>query len=272
MADGKTTVSSEHIFNVLRLITTAGRPMGASEVAATLDLSPTTAHRALLTLLEVKAIGRTFGGAKYHPGVLTRELLDSLYNRFAIRSAAYPTLRRLATMSGETASLNVLLGWYGVRIAAISGWKPNRVSRIGKQTPLNASAGGRCMLAFQSAAAREDYLLHGPKVRLTEATLVEADALRQRIDLIRERGYEVDVGGVFEDVAAVAFPVRLGPDQCIGTVTLDGPRFQFAPQDGPPLLGDWQTAVKLLEAEVQKDPQRFASPFADRRPEALRVP
>ncbi|MES2510400.1 MAG: IclR family transcriptional regulator [Pseudomonadota bacterium] len=271
MAEGKTTVSSEHVFDVLRLVAAAGRPIGASEVAATLKLSHTTAHRALLTLLEVKAIDRSFGGSKYHPGVLTHELLDSLYNRFAIRAASYPTLRRLAASTGETASMGILLGWYGIRIAAIGGWKPNRVSRVGKYTSLNSSSAGRCMLAFSPAQAREDYLAKGLKIRFTEDTPTEVADLKRRIDAIRAQGYEVDIGGVFDDVASVSFPIRLAPDHCIASITIEGPRFQFDPHNDP-LLPDWIAAVALLEQEVQANPQKFIPPFSELKPEALLLP
>ncbi len=271
MAEGKTTVSSEHVFDVLRLVTAAGRPIGASEVASTLGLSQTTAHRALLTLLEVKAIDRSFGGSKYHPGVLTHELLDSLYNRFAIRAASYPTLRRLAASTGETASMGVRIGWYGIRIAAIGGWKPNRVSRVGKYTTLNSSSAGRCLLAFLPQQEREAYLAGGVKLKFTDATPTDVASLQKRIDFIRARGYETDVGGVFEDVASVSFPLRSSEDHCIATITIEGPRFQFDVEDNP-LLADWVSTVALLEGEVQKDPARFASPFAELVPSGLRFP
>lgn len=271
MADGRTTVSSGHIFDVLRLVAAVGRPIGAAEVATALGLSPTTAHRALLTLLSIKAIGRAFGGGKYVPGVLTRELLGALYKRFPIQAASYPTLRRIAAASGETASLNILLGWYGVRIAAVSGWKPNRLTRIGKHTPLNASAAGRCMLAFQSEAEREDYLERGPKIALTQLTPTSVKDLRGKIEEIRRSGYSIDIGGVFDDVAAVAFPIRLGSDGCIGTVTVEGPSFQFT-ADNAVGLQEWAGAVAELEALVQSNPAHYISPFAHIPASEVRLP
>lgn len=77
--------------------------------------------------------------------------------------------------------------------------------------------------------------------------------------------------GVFEDVASVSFPLRSNEYHCIPTITIEGPRFQFDVEDSP-LLADWVSMVALLEAEVQKDPARFASPFADLAPSELRFP
>ena len=48
-------------------------------------------------------------------------LRQNLFARFAIRDICMPYLRQLAFASGETASLTVRLGWYGVRIAAAPG-------------------------------------------------------------------------------------------------------------------------------------------------------
>jgi len=261
MSEVKTTTSSEHIFDVLRLVTAIGRPIAAKEVASKLGLSQTTAHRALLTLIEVKAIDRSFGGGKYLPGVLTHELLDSLYGRFAIRAESLPLLRRLAASTGETAYLCVPIGFHAIRIAAVNGWKPNRVSRVGKYTPLNASSAGRCALAFMPSAIRDQYIKQGPKREFTIATPVEAPDLQRRVATIRSRGYEIDVGGVFDDVASVAFPICIEEDVCIGTICLEGPRFQFDP-DTNSLLQDWRVAVEALQTEVRKEPLKYRSPFA----------
>lgn len=53
---------------------------------------------------------------------------------------------------------------------------------------------------------REEYLAGGVKLKFTDATPTDVASLQKRIEVIRARGYETDVGGVFEDVASVSFP------------------------------------------------------------------
>ena len=60
--------SAGHVFETLRLVTGAERPLGVAEVARALGLSMSTAHRALMTLQQAGYLRRSGDGPKFEAG------------------------------------------------------------------------------------------------------------------------------------------------------------------------------------------------------------
>ena len=73
------------------------------------------------------------------------------------------------------------------------------VRSVGTRLPIGASAMGRVLLAHLPEAAREARLASLPLVRLTKATIIDRERLRDALDEIRRAGYalvdqELEVG------------------------------------------------------------------------------
>jgi DNA-binding IclR family transcriptional regulator len=264
-------VSSEHVFEALRLISKADHPVGVTEAANTLGVPVTSARRALVTLENVEAVARSYNSSGYQRGVLIDELLNTIFGYYAIRDVGLPFLQRLALMTGQTASLGVSIGWYGVRIAAVEGWKPLRVAGIGKVAPINVGASGRVRLAFLSDDEIEDYLREGHKEALTEVTMIEPKALRADIAQIRKDGYCIDVGGVYSNVTGIAYPICDPDGRAIASITLDGPSFQFQPKPGTPEIELWRAITYELRDLIHLDPEKYKSPFSDLAPNQIKL-
>ncbi len=87
-------------------------------------------------------------GVKYELGSRSYQLVHGLFRQFGIHSAALPHLRRLTELTGETALLDVRVGWFAVRAAGVEGWREvHPGTMIGLMRPLSASAAGRAILA-----------------------------------------------------------------------------------------------------------------------------
>src|SRR3954470_19231538 len=116
-----TNTSSLHVFQILRLVAESKEPRGVAEIAKSTGLPTTTVYRALVTLSEARYLSRDESTSKYRIGQMPLMLLRALFSRFPLRELGLPALRALAADTGETVSLSMRIGWYGVRIASVPG-------------------------------------------------------------------------------------------------------------------------------------------------------
>jgi DNA-binding IclR family transcriptional regulator len=150
--------SVDQIFDALHYLAAAGGPVGPAELARTLGLSMSTAHRLLVTLHDSGYAERDTTGGRFELGHRSYQLVHALFRQFGVRSATQPFLRRLAELTGETALLDVRVGWYGVRAAGVEGWREvHQGTMIGLGQPLAATAPGRAMLERMDDADRAQY-------------------------------------------------------------------------------------------------------------------
>jgi DNA-binding IclR family transcriptional regulator len=140
--------SALHVFQVLRVLSRAREPLGVAEIARRVGLSPSTAHRALITLEEARYLKRAPYSSRFMPGPMTQSLARSLFRHFKLRKDGHPILQELTRTSGATVSLAVRVGWYAMRILVVS---PRNLifaqHRLGETRPLHETVEGRAILA-----------------------------------------------------------------------------------------------------------------------------
>jgi IclR family acetate operon transcriptional repressor len=262
--------SADHVLDVLLSFRTATEPLSVTEISRRLGLPSSSVHRALVTLHDGGYLERRPGAAAYQVGVRVHELVHTLFNRFAIRGASRPYLRRLAASLGETVALSVRIGWYSVRITGIEGWRDlHRPLRLGETWPLHIGSSSRVILAFQPDAVIEEYLANRPFARYTARTLHTPDEVWRDVRTTRERGYALGLADVYAEARTIGFPVRDGSGRALAAVTISGAAVQFDPQPGDPRIEHWKAVVAELEALVQSQPERFRHPLPHVDPDAL---
>lgn len=149
------TASAHYIFDILRLVGTADRPLGASDVHRLLNLKLTTAHRGLNTLEAAGFVARHQASTKFVLGAMSRAVLQSFVVRHPLRGLALPYVQRASAISGHTASLFVPIGWYAVRIASVKGTSEViRTGPVGECFPLSGVPAGRELLAAMTEERR----------------------------------------------------------------------------------------------------------------------
>lgn len=117
-----------------------------------------TAHRLLVTLQDSGFAERDTTGARYELGPRAYQLVHSLFQQFDIRRASLPTLKHLAELTGETAVLDVRVGWFAVRMAGVEGWREiHPGAMIGRTVPLAESVEGSAIFARLTEQDQERY-------------------------------------------------------------------------------------------------------------------
>nr|WP_305149267.1 IclR family transcriptional regulator C-terminal domain-containing protein [Halobellus litoreus] len=117
-------------------------------------------------------------------------------------------LTGLAESTGESTALVVAERGQAVYAAVEDADRNDRRVRLGSRLPLHATASGKLLLAYRSREAVEDYVETHGLDRLTDRTIQSRPDLRTELRSITDRGLAFDRGEVFEDMRAVAAPIR----------------------------------------------------------------
>jgi DNA-binding IclR family transcriptional regulator len=139
---------------------------------------------------------------------------------------ARPSMRRLATESGETANLIMPHSGGTEAIAQIDGSHLLGITNwVGRPLGLHTTAAGKVFLAFGSAT-----LPDGELEVLTPKTITDRARLDDELGAVRERGYATLVDELEIGLSAVAAPVRESGGEVVAVLCVSGATLRLAPQ------------------------------------------
>jgi len=236
--------SIERAFAVLG--TLADGPIGVTEVAERSRLPKSTAARLLASLAREGVVEQVPGDTRYRLGARLATLAAGVLPTRSLARVARPTLTELAASVGEAAGLSVPEGDLVHYIEQVD--TPNPVSVrdwTGSRIPMHAVSSGQVLLAFRQPAGVERYL-EGTLERFTDRTLVEPDALRERLRDVRRDGFAWAREEFDRGISSVAAPVADASGEVIAAVHLHGPSYRF-PMPG----ADLATAGQVVAAASQ---------------------
>lgn len=196
----------ERGLSVLRAFDHDHPEMPLSEVAVATGLSPAVARRCLNTLVKLGYVAQHGRRFLLRPEVL---VFGSAYlSSMNIEQVALPQLQMLRDQTGDSSSLAVLSGQHILYVAHVSTNRHIRLgANVGTRFPLHATSLGKVILAFEPQAQIDAALAHAPFDRFTERTVTSADAMRERLAAIRERGYDSALDELDYGIVSIAVPV-----------------------------------------------------------------
>lgn len=221
----------ESVDNALKIIHLLGaRPeLRLTEVAEALGVASSTAHR-LLAMLQYRGFVRQDAASKtYRAGGALSSVSFAILQRFDVREAVRPLLRRLNEEFRETVHLATLDGAQVRFIDAIESPQAVRVaSRLGRTMPANCTSSGKSMLASLSADELHRTFPGEELETLTEKSIRRLPELERALEEVRRRGYAVGdeesehgVCSVAAAFPAGALPMRLAINVSVPASRMD---------------------------------------------------
>ncbi|MET8063835.1 IclR family transcriptional regulator [Micromonospora sp. NPDC005686] len=230
--DGRARSGLARTFAIINLLASrAPEALGVSAIARDLRIPKAVAHRILKELVTDAFLAFDEGTKQYQlgPGALTVGL--AALRTLDVPKTARPYLERLVELSGETATLSIRQGWQRVYVDQVLSPHEVRMSvALGRMYPLHAGSSSKAILAALPDETIEEFLTQHRHASLTPRTLTSADALRDDVAGIRERGYAVSFGERQAGSASVAAAIRNASGDVVGAVSLCGPRERLAEQ------------------------------------------
>jgi IclR family acetate operon transcriptional repressor len=149
-------------------------------------------------------------------------------------AAARPALLELAQRTGESVYLAVLTSQPPevVYVDKVESRQSIRYSAdLGERRPLYCTAPGLAAFAFMPAADRTRVLASLKLVAFTEATVTSRDAIRLRLDEIRQAGIVVNVDEFMAGASGIAAPILDAQGVAVGACTVIGPTPRLLAQE-----------------------------------------
>ena len=207
----------ERGLRVLRAFDDQDPEMTLSAVAGKTGLSPAVARRCLNTLVELGYVGQHGRQFLLRPAVLTfgSAFLSSMH----IDQLCLPPLQQIRDQTGDSASLSVLAGRDILYVTHVSTDRRFRLATgVGTRFPFHATSMGKALAAFRDEAEIDQLIAAGPLARFTERTLTDPAALRERLALVRERGYDSALDELDYGIVSVAVPIRDAAGRSIAAI------------------------------------------------------
>lgn len=221
-SEAKNPVKS--VETVLRIVDRLMAVDGAelSELTDSLDISKSTIHNYLSTLEQEEYVVKE--GTEYNVGIRFLELGAYARARQKIYDIAKPEVAKLAEETGELANLLIEEHGRGSYLVREFGEDAVQVeAHVGTRTYLHSTALGKAILAHLPDERVDEIIdTHGlPEV--TEQTVTEREALFDRLEQVRERGFALDDEERLPGLRCVAVPVLSNTGRVLGAVSVSGP-------------------------------------------------
>ena len=210
----------QSIDRAIRVLTAlqGARRMSLSELAARLELAPSTTHGIVRSLVEHGMVVQERGSSRYQLGPAVLRLGNVYLDTLELRSKAIPWAEDLARRTGLAVRTGVLL----IDDVVIIHHEPRpdgsrQMPEVGIVIPAHASALGKAMLAF--LPDEQERVLTTENLRsMTGETLTSPEALRAQLDEVRTSGLAIEQDEAVLGESSLAGPVFDSYGQAVGAI------------------------------------------------------
>ena len=217
----------DRAFAVLDLLSESDTPLGLAQVAQSLQLHKSTAHRFLMVLERHRMVERTASG-KFRLGLRLFDFGNRAIEQYDLRDRAQPHLRRLVAETEETAHLCIL---EAARVIYIDKIEPARsvrmITRIGASNPVYCTSVGKAILAFLPEERAADIIRKLRFERFTHRTIATTEALR-----------------------CIAVPILDAQRLPVAAVSVSGPSFRVTAQKLPAIANQLLQCVRGISVDM----------------------
>lgn len=234
------------------------RRMSLSELAARLDLAPSTTHGIVRSLVEHGMVVQERGSSRYQLGPAVLQLGNVYLDTLELRSRAIPWAEDLARRTGLAVRTGVLL----INDVVIIHHEPRpdgsrQMPEVGIVIPVHASALGKAMLAFLPDDEKR-VLTSGELRSMTGETVTSPELLRDQLDQVRSSGIAEEQDEAVIGEGSLASPVFDSYGEAVGAIGV------VVPSGGHPEGHDVSDLVRETARAVSRE--LGAASWPPRRP------
>ena len=222
-------------------------PMILSDIALSLGLPASTAHRLLDTLARHGFATQDSATQRWSIGVEAFRTGAAFLGQTNLVEAAQGVLRRLMEETGETANLAIPQDGHVVFVSQVETHRPIRAFfRAGTRTPMHASGIGKALLAEMDEEAIRALLRRTGLPAFTGNTLSTPEALFADLARIRRRGFSFDNEEHHQGMRCIAAAIRNARGEALAGVSISGPAARL----GDARIEEIAPAVKRAAREI----------------------
>jgi DNA-binding IclR family transcriptional regulator len=214
--------------DILDVFTVRRRDLGMREIVEATGLNRSTVIRLVANLERHGLVQQSPTTGRYWLGRRLFEMGSLVYSSLSPVEAAAGPLATLERRSGATIVLVVRNGDFLVTVEKRQGLGEGFAmvpmpSEVGTVRPLTYGPVGQVLLATLAPEAVEAVLEKYPLEQHTPYSIMDRDRFLERLPLVRERGYAIEVNEVVEGLMGLAAPVLDFTGTTIGALSLGFP-------------------------------------------------
>ncbi len=195
---------------VLKMICTAPKNPGISEIASSLSLAKSTTHGILAALEATGWVLRDPVTRKYTCGHAVKDLASKASVRVSLVDQARPFLEKLGAELDEDIFLGMCTGEQLLILDQIESSKELKIrARPGTRISKFAGAAGKIFLAYHDPEAVKQ-IVKSPMPSFTPNTITDPVRYLEELEKIRAAGVAKDIAEYLPNVWAVAIPIFYG--------------------------------------------------------------
>ena len=223
------------------------RHLGITELAARLELPPSTVHGIVKSLQQHGLVAKERGSNRYMLGPALLKLSNVYLDTLDVRARAMRWTRELARRTGLSVRLGAEL--FDEVIVIHHNRRPDgsqQMLETGLTIPAHASAMGKVLLAYDPDYAGE--VLARPLRSLTGDTVTDPATLTVALAQVVERGLATEEDEAVLGESSVAAPVVDGAGNVVAAVAVVLPSSEWPPEAG--VLNDLRETARNVSREL----------------------
>lgn len=236
---------------ILQLLAQEPDGLTISQITQRLAVPKSTIFTILTTLKQYRLVERKEETGQFRLGVELFTLGSTVVERLNVRSAAYPTLKRLAQSTGLTTHLGIMDQGEVVYIEKIEGRGPIKISSaVGRRMSVHCTALGKAMLA-QLPEAEFQLIFNGRDLaQRTPNTITSLETLWTDLARTRERGYAFDDEENELGIRCLGAPIFNHQREVTGSISASGPRDRISIENIGPLARQVVEAAREISQNL----------------------
>ena len=220
------------VLDILDTVAASPKPLSATEINEVLGLPKATAHRLCAELEARGYLLKRINGKSYVPGNRLYDVATGVLANERFSATRHAILTALSERVGETCNIAYPDGLYMAYSDRVETKAPLRLQfSIGMRVPLYCTASGKLYLSTLQKARRKSIVGKLDLVRHAKNTITDPDRLLEEIETIAEREVSVDNQDLYDDVIAIAVPIKDRQGRFFSSLAIQAPATRVSMED-----------------------------------------
>ncbi|WP_445395356.1 IclR family transcriptional regulator [Zobellella sp. An-6] len=247
---------------LLERLAASGMGMSLTEVAGSLGLAPSTAHRLLNSLRSHEFVDVDEAQGLWSIGVNAFSIGNAYLKKRDFIAQARPFMKRLVAETGETSNLAILEKNSVVYVGQVESPQTMRmVVSLGSRSPLHASGVGKALLSVMPRKEALEIIRKTGMASFTDHTITTPSQFEQELNKISQQGYSLDDEEQFEGLRCIAANIYNEYGEAVAAISISGPAVRVK----------WER-IPMLSALVMDAAREVTKAIGGRAPETSRQP
>jgi DNA-binding IclR family transcriptional regulator len=224
--------------------------LSATEINEVLGLPKATAHRLCAELEAQGYLLKRINGKSYQPGNRLYDVAVGVLANARFSATRHAILTALAEKVGETCNIAYPDGLYMAYSDRVETKAPLRLQfSLGMRVPLYCTASGKLYLSTLPRSRRKSVISKLDLEAHAKNTITDPDVLMAELDLIEKREVSIDNQELYDDVIAIAVPIKDRHGRFYSSLAIQAPASRISVDNADrylPLLREAASELSLL--------------------------